>query len=482
MSDGEPQAPEENNFREDTFRRLAKRVVHGEIGQFTYCLENDQIYYYENGYWQKLREIEFLSKIENGLLDPKKNKILTKFDVRMRKKVTENYKILDFKRLADFNKYSMLNLENYMFDPVGVNVVAHKPEYFSTIRIPYKYDQKARCELWLKTLNEIFEGDQMKVNILQEFFGQCLTRDIKQEKALLLLGESRSGKSTILNTLHHLVGGDNCSSVPLKYILNPVYTSMMIHKLINFDKDVSRKAQDFEEDFKKIVTGEEVTANDKYMTPFTFKPFCKMVMSANVFPKITDHSSALYNRLILIPCDRVFKPEEQNRDLREELLKELPGVLNWAVEGLQRLTKRGWFEEVHFMREAIEELENENNPVNEFFNEHVEVEKGYEIEKGEMYQKYVNWSDENKQYTLTAARFSTAFYKRFCKNTVKNGQASTGSGKRVWKNIRYVQFKSNTLKTEVHWQDTDSPAETDKTASPSTIAAGSKQGDINWEE
>jgi phage/plasmid-associated DNA primase len=257
---------------------------------------------------------------------------------------------------------------------------------------------------------------------------------------------------------------------------------MMIHKLINFDKDVSRKAQDFEEDFKKIVTGEEVTANDKYMTPFTFKPFCKMVMSANVFPKITDHSSALYNRLILIPCDRVFKPEEQNRDLREELLKELPGVLNWAVEGLQRLTKRGWFEEVHFMREAIEELENENNPVNEFFNEHVEVEKGYEIEKGEMYQKYVNWSDENKQYTLTAARFSTAFYKRFCKNTVKNGQASTGSGKRVWKNIRYVQFKSNTLKTEVHWQDTDSPAETDKTASPSTIAAGSKQGDINWEE
>ena len=300
------QIEKENKFREDKFRCLAYRIVNGEIGQFTYCLENDQIYYYENGYWRELRELEFLNIVENGLKDQKGNKTLTHFDVARRKKVIENFKVLNFKRLKDFNNIHFLNFENTMFDPIGINTCKHDPKYLSTIRIPYKYTLLADCPLWIKTIKEILEEDTFKINILQEFFGQCLTRDIKQEKGLLLLGESRSGKSTILNTLHHMVGKDNCSSVPLKYIYNPVYSSMMIHKLINFDKDVSKNAQDYEEDFKKIVTGEEITANDKYDDPFTFKPFCKMVLSANKFPQITDHSSAFFNRLILIPCDKVF--------------------------------------------------------------------------------------------------------------------------------------------------------------------------------
>ena len=385
------------DFKEDKFRALAYRIVNGEIGQFTYCLENDQVYYYDKGYWRSLRELEFLSLIENGLLDDNKNKIVTKFPVERREKIIKNYKILSFKRLEEFNRSHLLNFQNTMFDPITIDTTEHKPEYLSTIRIPYRYDPGADCSLWLKTIDEIFENDKIKIDMLQEFFGQCLTRDVKQEKGLLLLGQSRSGKSTILNTLHYLVGNDNVSTVPLKYILNPVYTSMMIHKLINFDKDVSKKAQDFEEDFKKIITGEEITSNDKYDDPFNFKPFCKMVLSANEFPRITDHSSAFYNRLILIPCDRVFTPEEQNRNLREELLKELPGVLNWSIEGLKRLTNRGFFEEVDFMGEALEELRIENNPVEAFFRDNIvaDVSGEYYIEnKGQQPVKStINWQD-----------------------------------------------------------------------------------------
>ena len=98
----------------------------------------------------------------------------------------------------------------------------------------------------------IFEKNKEKISILQEFFGQCLTRDVKQEKGMLLLGESRSGKSTILNTLQNMVGKNNCSTLALKYIIHPVFTSQLVGKLINIDKDVSAKAVDFEEDFKKI--------------------------------------------------------------------------------------------------------------------------------------------------------------------------------------------------------------------------------------
>ena len=440
------------DFKEDKFRALAYRIVNGEIGQFTYCLENDQVYYYDKGYWRSLRELEFLSLIENGLLDDNKNKIVTKFPVERREKIIKNYKILSFKRLEEFNRSHLLNFQNTMFDPITIDTTEHQPEYLSTIRIPYRYDPGADCSLWLKTIDEIFENDKIKIDMLQEFFGQCLTRDVKQEKGLLLLGQSRSGKSTILNTLHYLVGNDNVSTVPLKYILNPVYTSMMIHKLINFDKDVSKKAQDFEEDFKKIITGEEITSNDKYDDPFNFKPFCKMVLSANEFPRITDHSSAFYNRLILIPCDRVFTPEEQNRNLREELLKELPGVLNWSIEGLKRLTNRGFFEEVDFMGEALEELRIENNPVEAFFRDNIvaDVSGEYYIEKGEVYNKYVAWCRENGNQFMSSINFGRTIYQKYSKFTPKKSQHN--NGKRIWRNLRYVGI-NEPAKQPINWSD-----------------------------
>jgi len=446
----------ENTFKEDKFRQLAFRIVNGQIGQFTYCMENDQIYVYEEGYWKALRDIEFLSRIENGIIDANGNKVVTHYDVVRRKKIIENFKILSYKPLSDFNKSHLLNFENTMFDPIGLNSASHDYKWLSTIRIPYKYTLLAECPLWIKTINEILEEDKIKINILQEFFGQCLTRDIKQEKALLLLGESRSGKSTILNTLHHMVGVKNCSTVPLKYILNPVYTSMMIHKLINFDKDVSKKAQDYEEDFKKIVTGEEITSNDKYDDPFDFKPFCKLVLSANEFPRITDHSSAFYNRLILIPCNRVFSPQEQNRNLREKLLEELPGILNWSIEGLKRLNKRGMFEEVHFMKEAIQDLENDNNPCNIFFNDHVQIVFGSYIEKSILFKHYQEWCLANEQHNVSHIIFSKNILKRYNKETIKDARLSVGSRNAIWQNINFVQDKNREpvkVKENLQWKD-----------------------------
>ena len=80
-------------FTEDKFRALAYRIVNGEIGEYVYHLEEDTIYMFEDGYWREIAEIEFLDKIENGLLDNDKNKIVTRYPIERRKKIIENYKI-----------------------------------------------------------------------------------------------------------------------------------------------------------------------------------------------------------------------------------------------------------------------------------------------------------------------------------------------------------------------------------------------------
>lgn len=205
-------------------------------------------------------------------------------------------------------------------------------------------------------------------------------------------------------------------------------------------------------------------------------------MAANIFPRITDHSSAFYKRLLLIPCDRIFSEEEQNKNLKSELKNELPGILNWAIDGLTRLNKRGMFKQYDFMKDAVEDLENDNNPINLFFNEHIEIAMGSETEKGDLYKKYKEWSDINKNYPLPHNKFSSCIFKRFHKQTPKDVQ-NKETGKRIWRNIKYVHFKDYD-KQEVSWEPaTDIIPQIDKVVNAVEISTGTqiKSEEINWE-
>lgn len=446
-----PLVIEEKKFKKDPFLTIAQRIANGEAGDFVYGLHDGKTYFYEDGVWKSIFPLEFMNIISDKLLNKNSQQILTRLTINQRKQVVENFKIIKYLPIDKFNKFSLINLENYMFDPLGINILAHKKEFYSTMRINYKYDEKAKCELWLKTLTEIFENDKNKESLFQEFVGYCLIPDVKQKKAMLLLGESDSGKSTLLFIIRDLIGDINCSSVPLKFLAHPQYTPLLINKLVNIDADVDKNAQEYEAEFKKITTGEKVSCNQKHIPTFEFVPTCKIIMAANEFPRITDHSSAFYTRLILIPCNRVFTEKEKNRDLVDQLRLELPGILNWAIEGLRKLRKRGMFEQHDFMRNAVKELENENNPANSFFDDFIEIDvsdNSY-IEKSELFNKYKQWCIDNKQYNLSHIRFSACVYKRFHKETPKDARLSN-NGNRIWRNIKYINpvIKQN----DIGWQ------------------------------
>lgn len=443
-----PEQLKEQGFKPDRMFGLAQRIKIGEFEDlYTYCLEEDKFYIYQNGYWRSIFEIEIISRISEKF--PKINKE----PVGTKRQVVEQLKYLVHQPLAKFNSDDLLNFKTGMVDVTGGNVLKHEPSRLSTIRIPYNYDMLSSCPTWEKTLEEIFEGDKEKIEILQEFFGYCLTRDTRREKALLLLGESRTGKSTILQTFSHVVGDDNCSFVPLKFISNPQYTPLIINKMVNIDSDVCSKAESFEAEFKIITSGEPVTVNQKFVATFRFRPYCKLILAANTFPRITDHSSAFYKRLILIPCNRVFENEEQNINLKSLLLEELPGIFNWAVKGLHRLNKRGHFLHNKFMTDAVEELREESNPVEAFFKDFITIDLSGDnfIEKGFLYGKYSDWCKANGNHPMSSVKFGQSIYQKYSKSTPKQSQDHR-TGKRIWRNIIFIE---NTIPKgqEIEWHE-----------------------------
>lgn len=426
--------PSENRVKVHQTYAIAEDVRDGALDRdYIYCIEDNKYYYYEDNYWKETHDLE-LSLVMNEKITNINNLSLS-----MKNQIFGHLRVLLQKRLDIFNSSNLINFPQGEFDPLTRILHPHNKEHYSTTRLPYNYDEMAECPLWKKTLDEIFEGDQKKIGTLQEFFGYCLVPDTTMKKALLLLGESNTGKSTILFLFKELIGKQNYSTVALKDMGHPQYTPQMINKLVNIDTDVSKTANEYEEHFKKITSGEEINCNQKFIETFSFIPKCRIILAANIFPRITDHSSAFYNRLIIIPMDRIFTQEEMDRNLVPKLRHELPGIFNWCVDGLHRMKMRGHFEELDFMRDAVQDLEDENNPSNLFLRDHVEVVFGESVEKGELFQRYKEWSELNKQYTLTAAMFSTAVYKKFHKQTPK--KCSSPTGKRVWRNLRYVHLK-----------------------------------------
>ncbi len=477
---------------------LAMDVVKGECGEFTYLLQEDNFYVYEDGYWKIIPSLKLLGILQEGLIREikvklgdnnyamQKGKILTKYTPARKKQIIDHLKILLLKELDEFNTHPLINFENGMFDPLGINLLKHEPKYLSTIRIPYKYDPLAKCELWIKVLMDIFEGDNDKMQALQEFFGYCLSSDNEQKKGMLLLGETNTGKSTIIDIFRELIGEMNCSNVPLQYLSNPQYTPLLINKMVNIDPEVNKEAINYEREFKILTGGkkERVSCNQKHIPTFEFTPRCKIILSANIFPRITDHSSAFYQRLLLIPCNRQFSDEEMDRNLDDKLRVELSGIFNWVLEGYHRLNKRRRFQQYDFMREAVDELEDENNPCNLFFREHIEVDlsEGTYIEKSELFRKFIDWCVKYEQKRLSHITFSRSLIKKFSKYVDKDSRL-TGNGARIWRNIRYVDNKNmQPVKQEINWQD--GPAAdniTDNVKAVNTVKISTGQSDINWE-
>lgn len=448
----EPLPPEiekaEYKVKPDPMLGYAWDVKHGlGGGDYFYSLEENYIYVYEDNYWKKLLPYEFQDRIETAMPD------LLGLNIRKRKEIIENFKVKKHLRIDKLNQSPLINFENCMFDLNILKKFPHAKEHYSTIRIPYKYEPEEKCPLWIKTLNEILEDDKQKISTIQEFFGYCISKDNEQKKGMLLLGDTDTGKSTIIDIFREVIGEENCSNVPLQYLSNPQYTPLLINKIVNIDPEVNKEAINYEREFKILTGGknERVACNQKHIPTFEFVPKCKILLSANEFPKIKDHSSAFFQRLLLIPCERRFKENEKDITLNEKLRKELPGIFNWVIDGLKKLKKRGRFEQHTFMKEAVEELENENNPAYVFFNEHIEVNLSNNvwIDKGELFTKYKEWCRGNEQYNLTHIQFSRCVMKKFGSITPK-GARSSNNGARIWKNLSYVNFKTEALQLDNH--------------------------------
>lgn len=189
--------------------------------------------------------------------------------------------------------------------------------------------------LWSKCLSEWFETENEKL-ALQEFFGYLLCPHANYKKALVLVGDSNSGKSVIYEIARFIVGNEfTCSIRPDE--MNDLWSLASIkNKKLNIVWDSITINSLADSGFKQIISGESIQIDRMYTGLETIVPTAKHIFVMNRIPRIKDSDDS-FGRLLVLRMDKVLDIWNQNPGLADSLNDELPEIIKWSQEGLSRL-------------------------------------------------------------------------------------------------------------------------------------------------
>jgi len=280
----------------------------------------------------------------------------------------------------------------------AVTLKRHSPRWFSPIALPYPYKADAECSVWFQTLDQFFDGDTERVDLLSEWFGYCLTEDTRFHAILLIEGPRRAGKGVTLRTLRSIVGEDNTVSPRLAGLSELFGLQGLIGKRLAITPDAHLGKGDralATLETLKMISGEDaVEVHRKHLPSITTRLRTRFALGVNELPKFGDYSGALASRVIVLPYRLSFEGRE-DRDLETKLNNERPGILRWSLEGLARLHRQGGFTKPKASGEVEADFKRLVSPVRAFIEDRCEIRADSECGRDVLWDAWGQWCDEN---------------------------------------------------------------------------------------
>ena len=368
---------------------------------------NGKLYIYRDGIYESGDEQIEAAMIEHipSLSRSKRQEVLSYLSLL----VSKESGIADANLIAFKN--GVLNIADDTFGEFS-------PEYVITNKIPHNYRPDAKSDLLDGVMKKLACGDENVYKLLYQSIGYCFYRRNELRKSFFLLGEKRNGKSTFLDMVGTLLGEENTANLDLCEIGDRFRTAELTGKLANIGDDINDEWVSNTAIFKKVVSGDTVTAERKGKDPFKLRSFAKFFFSANSLPRLGrgKDSSAVLDRLVVIPFDAKFTKDDADYDpfikykLRSEDVME--ALIAQAVPALREVLIDQEFATCERIMRNIEEFEKSNNPILEFFEELDEAEYMNEPIKM-VYQRYNAFCLSNNLQAMSAIEFQKQMKKQY---------------------------------------------------------------------
>lgn len=281
-----------------------------------------------------------------------------------------------------------INFKNGMLDVKTGELHPHDPKFFSINQLPWDWNPNADYGEDVENFLNFALYKENARELFLEFCGLMMTTETAFQKYLMLIGQGGNGKSVLLNLISNAIGDENLSMMKLDKITgNRFALTEMVGKLANICADLRTGSYKDSENLKMLTGNDKMNAEPKGLEGFNFKPYAKLLFSANEVPRVIgEESDAIYRRMMVLTIDR--KPEKPDINLEEKLKKQTPYFIRLCVEALRRLYERGEFINCPDSIEAVANARRDNNSVDAFLQDECILGEGYEYERTPLYNLY----------------------------------------------------------------------------------------------
>ncbi len=318
-------------------------------------------------------------------------------------------------------------------------LLPHTPQKIFTQKIPHEYNPLASCPKFLLFLSQIIS--EKDIAGLQEYCGFSLYRSYFFKKALIFVGERDTGKTTLIKIIVAFFGQQNTSGESLHRITTDKFSAVNLHnKLLNFFDDLSFEDIKDVGNFKVVTGGGYISAEQKFCERFQFKNHAKLMFATNKISDIKDSDDdAYYSRWLITNFNNTFDGSNPNTDrfLAEKICseEEMSGILNWALEGLERLLKNQKFTNECSPAEVKSIMMKSGSSISVFASECLEQGDGLWISKDDLYYLYSLFCSQGNLSRTTKEKFGREIHQKcgyILESRKKAGGKSSATG---WLNV-----------------------------------------------
>jgi putative DNA primase/helicase len=279
---------------------------------------------------------------------------------------------------------------------------AHAPANYVTSAVPFDYNTEAIAPTWEFFLNATVPDCQ---GFIQEFAGYCLTGDTKHEIALWLWGPRGSGKSTCQEGFLAMLG-EKATNLGLANIERSNFALGNLNgKTLAVASEQPALYIQASHILNALISGEPVTIERKFKDPFTIRPTVKLLWAMNEIPRVPDAGNGLFRRVKVIKFPAMDDSERDPR-IKEAIKGEGAGILNWAIEGLRRLTKRGRFEIPPCIQDATDDFQRNNDIPAAFVEDQCLEGPALDVRSNLLYRAYADWCIANGNKPMSSTSVS----------------------------------------------------------------------------
>lgn len=279
----------------------------------------------------------------------------------------------------DSNK-ELFNCSNGTLSLNPIKFTKFNPHDLLTKISSVEFDQKALCPLWGKFLNEIFLERKDIIDFIQRIVGYSLSASTKEQCLFILYGSGRNGKSIFLDTISKMLGhyAFNCPPNTLIRTNNSggvpndiasLKGARMVTASENNENVTLNEAL-----IKQLTGGDKITARFLHKEYFEFTPTFKIFIATNHKPNIRGTDIGIWRRIKMIPFDLKITEENDDRNLGDKLLGELPGIFRWATVGYKEWLMKG-LSVPRSIDAATDQYKNEEDDLGQFIQDYCVEDK-----------------------------------------------------------------------------------------------------------